>query len=101
MPDQIVVFARFLAKAGKEEALKTELLKAIEPTRAESDNITYDLHQAVEQPAVFFFHEQWKDQAALQKHLETPHFKALAQAAEDLQAEPFSVVVTRMVSPPA
>jgi len=100
MSDPIVVFARFLAKAGQEDALKAVLLKAVEPTRAEADNISYDLHQAVDQPAVFFFHEQWTDEAALQRHMETPHLKALVAAAEELQLEPFSVVISRMVSAP-
>lgn len=100
MAGPIVVFARFLAKQGKEDAMREALLKAIEPTRAEPDNISYDLHQAPDQPAVFFFHETWKDEAALQRHMETPHLKELAAAAEALQLEPFSVVVTRMISPP-
>ena len=30
----LVIFARLLAKAGKEEAMKAALLKMIEPTRA-------------------------------------------------------------------
>lgn len=100
MSQPIVVFARFLAKAGKEEALKAELLKAIAPTRAEPDNIFYDLHQAPDQPAIFFFHESWKDEAALQQHMETPHLQALVAAAQSLQTEPFSVLVTRMISAP-
>jgi len=78
-----------------------ELLKAIAPTRAEAGNLLYDLHQAPDQPAIFYFHEQWQDEAALQRHMETPHLKALAQAAEGLQVEPFSVLITRMISPPA
>jgi quinol monooxygenase YgiN len=101
MSEPIVVFARFLAKAGKEEEMKAALLQAIEPTRAEPDNILYDLHQAVDQPAVFFFHEHWTDEAALQRHMQTPHLKALAAAAEELQLEPFSVVIARMISAPA
>lgn len=101
MSEPIVVFARFLAKAGKEEEMKAALLKAIDPTRAEPGNISYDLHQAPDQPAVFFFHERWKDEAALQQHMQTPHLKALAATAEELQLEPFSVVITDMISPPA
>jgi quinol monooxygenase YgiN len=101
MAEPIVTFARFLAKAGKEEALKAELLKMIEPTRAEAANVYYDLHQSVDQPAIFVFHEAWADEGALKAHMATPHFQALERAVEDLQAEPYSVVITRMTSTPA
>lgn len=101
MAEPLVVFARFLAKAGREEALKAELMKMIEPTRAEPDNIFYDLHQGADQPAVFMFHESWPDEAALKRHMDTPHFQAMDAAVEELQAEPYSVVLTRMASAPA
>lgn len=101
MAAPLVVFARFTAKAGKEEALKAELLKMIAPTRAEPDNIFYDLHQGVDQPAFLFFHESWPDEAALKRHMATPHFRAMDDAVQDLQADPYSVVITRMTSTPA
>ena len=101
MAAPLVVFARFTAKAGKEEALKAELLKMIAPTRAEPDNIFYDLHQGVDQPAFLFFHESWRDEAALTRHMATPHFQAMDAAVETLQADPYSVVITRMTSAPA
>lgn len=100
MPQPLVVFARFLAKAGKEEALKAELLKMIAPTRAEPDNIFYDLHQAAEQPAAFYFHESWPDADALKRHMATPHFQAMDTAVQELMAEPYSVAQTRMISEP-
>jgi quinol monooxygenase YgiN len=100
MAEPIVIFARFLAKAGKEDAMRTELLKMIEPTRAEATNLYYDLHQSADQPAIFVFHEAWADEAALKAHMATPHFQALEAAVEDLQAEPYSVVITRMISTP-
>jgi quinol monooxygenase YgiN len=98
MADPVIVFARFLAKAGQESALRDELLKMIAPTRDEGDNLFYDLHQSIEQPAVFMFHEGWRSAEALQRHMATPHFTAMDDAVQTLQAEPYSVVETNMIS---
>ena len=99
MAEPIVNFARLLAKAGKEEALKAECLKMIEPTRAEAGCISYDCHQSDENPSVFFFHESWADRDAIKQHMATPHMKSLDEAMADLSVE-HSVVSTTMISTP-
>lgn len=63
------------AKPGNEEKLKAELIKMLEPSRSESGCIQYTLHESVE-PGVFVFYEVWEDEAALEFHMNTPHFKA-------------------------
>ena len=41
---QITIVANIKAEADKVDLLKTELLKLIEPTRAEAGCLQYDLH---------------------------------------------------------
>ncbi len=82
--------ARFKATAGHEEALKAALLPCVGPTREEAGCHSYILHQAVEEPTLFVFFEVWRDQAALDAHMATPHFKRLVEAATPHLAEPFA-----------
>ncbi|MFI3291134.1 MAG: putative quinol monooxygenase [Opitutales bacterium] len=69
----LVVCAKVLAKAEKLDLVKTELLKLIEPTRAEAGCISYELHQDNENPNLFFFFEHWESLEILEKHLATQH----------------------------
>jgi quinol monooxygenase YgiN len=55
--DLLTVVATLRARTGKEADLRTALESLVAPTRAERGNVTYDLHQGVEDPAVFVFHE--------------------------------------------
>ena len=90
--------ARFKATAGHEEALKAALLPCVAPTRAEAGCHTYVLHQAAEDPALFIFYEVWRDQAALDAHMESAHFKRLVEAATPHLAEPFAGTVLNALS---
>lgn len=87
---QVTVVAKILAKEEKREFVKSELLKLIEPTRAEEGCINYDLHQDEKNPNLFWFHENWASRALLEKHLASPHLAAYVKASEGAM-EAFSV----------
>ena len=81
MPATVHVIARFLAKPGKEEELKSVLTALIPPTRREIACYQYDLLRNPADPRELCFIERWESDAALEQHLATPHVKtALAQA---------------------
>ena len=101
MAEPLIVFARLLAKSGKEDAVKAECLKMIEPTRAEAGKIFYDCHECDENPAVFYFREAWSGRDALQAHMGTPHMQTMDEAMADLLVEHHSVARTKMISKPA
>ena len=63
------------------------------PTRAEAGNDMYALHRDKQDPSLFVFVEHWKSQAALDEHMQTPHFKQLAKALEPVLAQPMIVHV--------
>ena len=67
---KLTIVARILAKAEKRELVKTELLKLIEPTRAEEGCINYDLHQDNENPNLFLFYENHEN---YKKYVEHQH----------------------------
>lgn len=80
--NKLTIVARILAKANKRELVKKELLKLIAPTRAEEGCINYDLHQDNENPNLFIFHENWKSQGLLQKHMASTHIAEYIKATE-------------------
>ena len=72
---QLTVVATVTAKVGFEKEVGSILGKLVEPTLKEEGCINYDLHQSVENPAVYVFYENWQSKQHLDVHLETAHIK--------------------------
>jgi quinol monooxygenase YgiN len=97
MGKQITVIARLKAKPGLESRLE-ELAKAlIEPTRAEAGCINYVLHRDLEDPAVYYFYENWRSQEDLNLHFQTPHLKRALEIAPEILAEPLKLTRLEML----
>ena len=84
----LTVIAQIKAKKGKEAAVRKELLSLIEPSRKDLGCINYDLHQTVDNPALFLFHENWTSKGHLDQHLQTAHVQAALAKLAPLVAEP-------------
>ncbi len=87
----VTVIARIKAKPGMEGRVRQELLKLLAPTRSEPGCINYDMHQAVDDPSTFLFHENWATEDDLQKHLQTPHLRSWFAQSTTLLAEPVEI----------
>lgn len=83
----VTVVAKLTAKTDAIEAVKTELLRMIAPTRQEEGCIEYRLHQDNDNPALFVFYENWKSAACVEEHMNSPHFRAYVAAVGDLLAD--------------
>lgn len=88
MAELLTVVAEMLAKPGKEDELKRELLALIEPTRKEEGCVQYDLHVGTDDPRRFVFFENWTSREHLQRHSVSAHLKAFGEKKKDLLAEP-------------
>ena len=80
----VTIKAFLQAEPGKEEALKTELKKALAPSRAEAGCLEYVLYESEVQDGVFIFSEQWKNEEAVQQHIQTEHYQAYRENTENL-----------------
>ena len=85
----IVLAAKFTGKPER----KTEILRlaaiVAPPSRAESGCITYNFYEQQPSANEFLFFEEWADQAALDAHFQTPHFKDFMQHFPELiQGQP-------------
>ncbi len=79
---KLTIVARILAVPEKREFVKSELLKLIEPTRAEAGCIDYILHQDNENENFFIFHENWESHDLWQKHMASTHLAEYIKATE-------------------
>ncbi|NDR56261.1 putative quinol monooxygenase [Aliiruegeria sabulilitoris] len=79
---KLTIIADIKANPDKVDLVKAALLKLIEPTRAEEGCINYDLHQDNENPAHFFFYENWETRELWQAHMNSAHLKAHKLATE-------------------
>ena len=74
-----VVTAKWRAKAGKEQRLEEIIREMAEPSRAEPGNHYYQAHRSPEDPQLFYFYEQYTDEAAYQAHMDSEHFTRLVK----------------------
>ena len=95
---RVTVFARMKAKDGIEENVRKELMSLVPQTRSEEGCINYDLHQSVDEKALFMFYENWRSKEDLDKHLEMPYLKTFLEKADKILAEPVDVTLWEKVS---
>ncbi|MFQ6132910.1 MAG: putative quinol monooxygenase [Armatimonadota bacterium] len=85
----VKLIARLKARAGQEELLTDALRKLSTPSRQEAGCLEYVVCRGRDDPATLLVLEEWESQAALDAHMETPHFQAfLAEAGDALEGEP-------------
>ena len=79
----IVLKVDMLIKPGMEEKCKEYIRLLQEHSRREPGCLQYVGHQSAENSRKFLFYEQYQDQAALEFHRNTPHFKQYVMGGLD------------------
>ncbi len=82
--DLLTVIAHMRAKPGKEDELRSALQALVEPTTKEKGYVNYDMHEAVNEPGLFYFYENWESEADLDAHLAAPHLVEFAGRLDEL-----------------
>lgn len=94
----VKVIAFVTVKPGQDEAFVAAAQACIAGSRAEPGVLHYDLWREVDGERRFVFNELYVDEAAIEAHRASDHYKAFGLAARDLTAGRPSVVVTHAVS---
>ena len=82
-PNTLVIVATLTIKDEAYKAQIEQILHTtVDSTRKEEGNISYVLHQDINNPLVYVVIEVWKSQEAIDYHFSTPHFKAFGEAVE-------------------
>ena len=85
------VLATLEAKEGTRQQLKDILISLIIPAREEEGNISYDLHCSTENPNEFLFDEIWSNQAAFDKHYQSPKSHKDRDTVSSLLVRPLQI----------
>ena len=73
-----VVCATWTAKEGEAAAVEAAIRELATISRRDEPGLLfYQPHRDPENPNVFFFYEQYKDEDAYKAHVESEHFKRL------------------------
>ena len=66
---------------GDRDAIRAALADVITSTRAENGCEEYGCYEDTQRPGRYVFVERWRDRAALDRHLASPHMAAWMKAA--------------------
>jgi quinol monooxygenase YgiN len=89
----IIVHAYIEVKNGTAEEFIKAAGKCVEATRKETGNSSYTLYTDSQNPLKFVVVEEWESKAALDAHMQTPHFAAFGEEIGDLLAAPLDIKV--------
>lgn len=88
-----------LLKSKEEFTEKTKkiLENLVENSRKEGGCLQYDLHQNIENPNVFIFHEVWQNKEIFDLHHSQPYVKYFFEMAPNLLKENPEVFFTHKI----
>lgn len=87
----------FVARRGREAALREALSELTERSRAEAGCLEYTLLEDRDEPGRLSIYERWADTPAIDAHDRTPHVAEFVARFEELLAEPLVVRRLRRV----
>jgi quinol monooxygenase YgiN len=89
---------RFEPKPGKATAFRDELLRVMEPTKAEQGCLAIRIYESLREPSLFAIHSEWADEAAFDLHARLPHTVRFLGAAKELLTHPVEGLRSREIS---
>jgi quinol monooxygenase YgiN len=95
MAVKIVAFVS--ARPGHDDAFVEAARVCVAESRREPGVLHYDLWRETEGDRRFVFNELYVDDAAVQAHMNSDHFKAFGAAARDLAAARPTIIKTEAV----
>ena len=91
---QKTIIAQVFIKPEHVDAFLASTTDLIAKSRAEEGCITYNLYQDPNDSTKLLFFEEWKNQAAIDFHFETEHFKNFGKMLEEFaSAEPVITIL--------
>ena len=91
------VFVRFDCRPNANRELRAELMRILEPTRAEAGCMGIRLYESRRDPLTFVIHSTWVDEAAFDAHATLPHMVRFLGVVSDLVTHPVHAVRTNAV----
>jgi quinol monooxygenase YgiN len=95
MPVKVVALVTL--KPGADDAFLAAASTCVAASRVEAGALQYELWREADGERRFVFDELYVDDAAVEQHMASDHFKAFGAAAGDLWAAPPTIIVTHAV----
>ena len=95
---ELVIFARFHAREGEEEALAAVLREQVPAARPEPGCLAIAAYRSVRDPRLFWIHSSWADDAAFEAHAVLPNTLRFIERAERFIDHPFDVTRTYSIA---
>ena len=89
----LTVTVLLTANKGEEEQVRKALLEVVEPSRCDEGCLNYDLHQSMDDPTAFMFHETWQMKHYLDRHLAKPELKAVLERVAPMLSAPPQILL--------
>ena len=93
----VKIVAFITVKPGSEEDFIAAARTCVAASRAEPGVLHYELWRETEGAQRFVFNELYVDDAAVQQHMASDHFKALGLAARDIATARPEIIVTHAI----
>ena len=84
----VIVIARVRPRPDRHEDLLAILRDVQEASRRDDGCLNYGYYAEITDPSSLIAVEEWRDMAALEAHLRTPHVARLVEALPDMLAAP-------------
>lgn len=93
-----IVVARLQFHNNNIEEVKKGLMNLVHLTQQEPGCRSYELHQSSDDENVFLIYEEWDNTDALDKHMQSPYFKAWQDKSSDWEAKPVEATFWKKLS---
>lgn len=94
---KINITAIIKSKPETIEITKALLTEMAGNSKQETACIQYDLHQSIEEPECFLFHEIWDNQEDLELHNTKPYIRKFVEKAAEILAEAPKIYKTNKI----
>lgn len=86
---KINLTALIKSKAEYTDEIREVLKEMVGQSKQEAACLQYDLHQSIDEPHTFIFHEVWQDENGFALHNEQPYIKSFGEIIDEkLQEAP-------------
>ena len=94
---ELVIFGRFHARLGQEEAVAAAIREVIVPTSGEPACIGVHAFRSIRDPLLFYIHSRWVDEAAFEWHATLAHTVRFVETMTPLIDHPFEATRARVM----
>jgi quinol monooxygenase YgiN len=99
MAGVLTVVAKIYPKAGREAEVEVLLVKMAAAVRQhEPDCLVYRPHRSIGEPALFYFYEQYRTDAAFELHRIAPHLAGYRTEMKELVVRPSEIELYRSLT---